>query len=505
MAPPASAAAGVGDMIRDAVWSLSRAILPGAAYRMKAVDENYLRTMDIRATETVAENRELRPQGTLGGLLRTLRLDERGEERPTWPAVRAGMVSRIDLDGFPRVEVGVELVDRFGSDGLRVVRVQLARQLADGSRADEQEFAFTGPGQHHDYIVNLLDEAARGAALDTVCTYRVLVEFGADSTLQPGASVAGDWTPWHATSLLADPREAYTVGDVTVTVAPLFSFELFPAVTVEARPGADGGDPARTAVLQLKSDSSLIHWVFGTDDPVAAYSYRATYRRPLTAGGDVVGKWQSAVEPWLSLPDPMPGKLEVAFFVDLPWPDITVALLQVYYEDVPTSVRYERETIPLGADTPAVRRTYSIAAGGTRSVHYRLTVKLARGGLLEGSWREATDDRVEIDRRLVDERQVLLRVIGGTLAEQNLREARVELQVRAPDGSVRASTEIKVLPGAEVGFVAPFSYLAGDPPTREVHHQVAVIDTFGFVTRQPWAATTSELLVLNLRTRSIAG
>jgi hypothetical protein len=96
-------------------------------------------------------------------------------------------------------------------------------------------------------------------------------------------------------------------------------------------------------------------------------------------------------------------------------------------------------------------------------------------------------------------------VTGGTLAEQNLREARVELQVRAPDGSVRASTEIKVLPGAEVGFVAPFSYLAGDPPTREVHHQVALIDTNGFVTRQPWAATTSELLVLNLRTRSIAG
>jgi hypothetical protein len=54
--------------------------------------------------------------------------------------------------------------------------------------------------------------------------------------------------------------------------------------------------------------------------------------------------------------------------------------------------------------------------------------------------------------------------------------------------------------------VAPFSYLAGDPPAREVHHQVALSYTNGFViTRQPWAATTSELLVLNLRTRSIAG
>ncbi|HEY0687533.1 MAG TPA: hypothetical protein VGD71_00720 [Kribbella sp.] len=35
--------------------------------------------------------------------------------------------------------------------------------------------------------------------------------------------------------------------------------------------------------------------------------------------------------------------------------------------------------------------------------------------------------------------------------------------------------------------------------------RVALIDTNGFVTRQPWAATTSELPVLNLRTRSIAG
>jgi hypothetical protein len=510
MSPPASQASTIGQVVGDAVWSLSRAILPGVAYRLKVVDEQQLRHMDIRATETLAENRELRPQGTLGGLLNNLRVDEKGNERTTWKMLREGMIERINLDGFPRVEVGVDVVDRFRTDGLKAVRVDIARQLTTGERADETELAFTGPGQHQDFVVNLLEDQARGAAMDTLCTYRTLVDFAPDSPLiGHHPSVMSDWKPYHATTLVADPREAYTVADVTVTVAPLFSFTLFPAVTVELISGIENGtgsgaEAGLATRVQLDANNPLQHWVFATDAATAGYRYRPTYHRPLTAGGDVVGEWQSAVEPWLSLPDPMPEKLDVAFFVDLPWADITSALLQVFYEDKEHSIRYERETITLGQDSAVVRRTYSIAAGGTRAVKYRLTIKLARGGLLEGSWREAADDRIIIDRRLVDERQVLLRVIGGTLAEQNLREARVTLQVRDPaTADVRASTDIRVQAGHEVGFSAPFSYLAGDPPVKEVFYQVSLIDTNGFVARQPWTSTSAELLVLNLRTKTI--
>ncbi len=99
---------------------------------------------------------------------------------------------------------------------------------------------------------------------------------------------------------------------------------------------------------------------------------------------------------------------------------------------------------------------------------------------------------------------MLLRVVGGTLADSRLREVKVGLQVREPGtGDVRVATEIAVPAGSEAGFVAPFRYLLGDPPVRQVFHQVVAIDRNGFVVRRPWLPSTADLLVLNLRTQSI--
>ena len=505
MAPPAPPGSGIGQAIGDAVWSLTRAILPGVSYKLKKVDENQLRHLDVRARERVAEVRELRPQGMLGGLLRRLQVDEHGAPNPQWPAIRAGMLQQVELSGFPRLEVGVDVVNRFGTDGLRSCRVQLARRLPSGEHADEVELAFTAANAgHRDWVVNLLDDAARDAVWDTPYEYRVLADFDPSSPLRLSGVTESPWRAQRARDLLVDPREAYAVTDVTVTVAPLFSFALFGAVTVELRPA---GDPARTGRVVLKPDAATQVWQYasaGSDG--APYQWRATYHRPLEAGGDVSTEWADAVEPWLSLPDPMPEKLAVSFFVDLPWADVNAALLELRYDDEANDVHYAEETITLSADTPVLSRTYSIASGGSRALGYRLTVKMAAGGLLEGSWRQATDDRIVIDRRLVDERQVQVRAIGGPLAALKLLEVAVALEVRDPVSSaVRASTRIRVVPGQESGLVGTFSYLRGDPPVLQVFHQVTAIDANGFVRTQPWTASSADLLVLDLRTQTIAG
>ncbi len=555
MIPAQSPGQQIGQVIEGAVWSLTRAIIPGASYRLKSIDQDQLRHMDIRATERLAEVRELRPQGMLGELLRGLRLDEHGNPSPQWPAIRSGMLAQIELTGFPRLEVAVSVVDRFASDRLRNCRVQIARLLPDGSIADSAEFVFTGAGTPQDWVVNLLDDAAREAVWKTPYVYRVLAEFDPASPLQPAGPAISPWRSKSAAGLLVDPREAYAVSDVTVTVAPLFAFEAFPAVTVELCPGLADPNPAKAARLNLTAASNLQHWQFSAIEDAAdgpaptpaipqigfgapagqpaadvtpvetvvdgstvvvaradlsaadpGFSWRATYHRPLESGGDVAGAWSTAVEPWLSLPDPMPEKLQVNFFIDLPWNDITAALLQLRYEDEAANIHYAVETITLNAATAVLNRTYSIAAGGSRSVGYRLTIKLASGPLMEGSWRLAGDDRVIIDRTLVDRREISLRVLGGTLADQHLAGAKVTLQVRDPKSAqVLAATDLVIPPGAEKAYLGNFSYLRGDPPINLVFFQVSATDPNGFRRAQPWGSSTADLLVLDLRTLSVAG
>ncbi|MET0789213.1 MAG: hypothetical protein ABWY33_08225 [Cellulomonas sp.] len=506
MIPPPSTGEQVAAVVDDVVSSLTRAIIPGASFRLKAVDESSVRRMDLRARERVAEVRDLRPQGTLGGLLNALRVDEKGEVRPTWPAVRQHLVQQVELSGFPRLEVGVEVVDRFASDRLRSVQVEVARAPLDPAAepAVDAELTFTAPGQHKDWVVNLLEEAQRETVWDRPYVYRVSADFDPSSPVRPPGQAVSAWRTRQSTDLVVDPREAYAVTDVTVTVAPLFSFALFPAVTVELRPGSAAAAPA-TARVQLDADHPLQHWSFASLPDDVSYSSRATYHRPPEAGGDVVSPWSSAVEPFCSLPDPMPEKLTVTFFVDLPWAELAAALLQVRYQDEAAGVRYPEETVRLGADTPNVSRTYSIAAGGSRSVAYRLTLQPLVGALVDGSWRAATDDRVIVDRRLVEERQVQVKVLGS-LAEQKLLRATLRLEVRDPaDQHVRASADLALVPGAEQAAATPFAYRLGDPPVRQVWWQLTTVDVNGFVAAQPWGSGTSDLLVVDVRSRTVSG
>lgn len=530
MAPP-SLAATVGQVVEEAVWSIARAVIPGASYRLKVVHENELRRMDLRARERVAESRELRPQGTVGGLLHALRLDETGAERPGWPATRARLVQQVELSGFPRLEVGVDVVDRFTTDRLRSVQVDLARtpdvdvdEVGAGAAAPpagsaapvvtpepvpDAQLTFTAAGQTHAWVVNLLEEAQRERVWDRPYVYRVSADFDPSSPLRPPGPAVSPWRTRRSVDLLVDPREAYAVTDVTVTVAPLFSFALFPAVTVELRPGAEGdasgapgGDRPGAGRVVLDAGTPLQHWLFASSPTDVSYSWRATYHRPVEAGGDVTSAWSTAVEPFCSLPDPMPEKLAISFFVDLPWDQLATALLELRYDDDGADVHYPEETIPLGAGTPHVSRTLSIAAGGTRAFSYRLTLQPLVGTLVDGSWRTTTEDRVIVDRRLVEERQVQVRVLG-TLEQERLLRATLRLEVRDPtDGRVREHADLVLAPGAAT---PPFVHRLGDPPLRQVWWQLTTVDANGFVAPQPWGSGTSDLLVVDLRSRTVTG
>jgi hypothetical protein len=48
-----------------------------------------------------------------------------------------------------------------------------------------------------------------------------------------------------------------------------------------------------------------------------------------------------------------------------------------------------------------------------------------------------------------------------------------------------------------------WEYFIGDPPVMTIHYAGYFVDTDGFVTNLPWRATSSELLVIQLRTKVI--
>lgn len=503
MVPPTSPAAEIGDVIEEAVWSLQRAVVPGASYRLKALADNELRSFAIRARERVAEAREVRPQGTVDALLRTLRTLPDGSPDPDWETIRSGLVHRIELRGFPRLVVAVSVVDRFGSDGLRSVEVEFAH----GQRPDDPPsepvstditaISLTAAAPSATWVLNLLADAAQ-PDWKRPYRYRVTAHFDPATGLLPGQRVTGEWTDANTADLYVEPRSVYAATDVTLTVAPLFSFTLFPVVSVEL---AAGTATSATAQLTLDAEHPLLHWVAASTDPSAGYSYRPTFHRPVEAGGAVVGDWTHALEPFVSLPDPMPEKLMVTFFVALPWPQIAFAMLELAYADEAAGIRYAPETVVLSAATINLQRTYSIASAGSRELAYRLTVQRTDGTLVEGSWRTTTDDRVIVDSRLIEQRQVRVRVLGA-LADRGLATASLHLEVRAADGNPRAQLDTQL---ASPTAIAPFVYPLGDPPQRTVWWRLSGFDTNGFAVVQPWGSGTSDLLVVDLRSLTVTG
>jgi hypothetical protein len=502
MADPKNAMANaIGQVIDDTVWSLTRTILPGVSYRLRQMDEQQTRLLSAQMDESVAERREVVPQGTLGGMLYHDRLDDNGAPRAGWPALRARLLQQAPLDGFPRLEVRVGCEDRFVGDGLSEVRVEVARRLADNSLADDKAFAFRNGADRQTYVANLLGRVP--ANFSALYQYRQEIEFNPAGPFGPHPNVTTAWQTGRTAELFAEPRDAYMIREVNASVSPDFSFGQFPAVTVEFRYTSEGDADPPAGRLRLDAGQSSQVWRFRSFAPSPLpYEYRATYHRPADAGGDIQGAWTPAIDNWLSLPDPLPVKRPLNLFVSLPWQDIATAFIDIHYEDDAHGVHFD-DHIDLAPEQRFIRKEYLIAAGAPRALSYRLTILPKMADVIEGSWRQTEDDRLAIDKRLVDHRQISVQMIGGGLVENKLSEVRIHLQVRDPQtGRVRDMTDYDFTDAAPAA-PAPWEYLLGDPPVRTVYYSALFIDENGLTSDVAWTATQADLLVVQLRTKTI--
>lgn len=502
----AATANAVGDAVGGLMSSLVRTVIPGVSYSLKVMDDQQLRTLSARMNEAVTERREVLPQGTLGGLLRGLRQDEQGQVRPEWAALRRQLVTQINLDGFPRLEVQVASEDRFASDGLAEVRVELARVDASGAPAEPRKtFALRSAAEKEAYLVNLLGQDA--AQFSRLYQYRLEVQFNPAGPFGPHTVVSSDWRPGSASEMVVEPRTVYGVQDVQVSAAPSFPFMQFPNVTAELRFEGEAGAAPQQGRVELSAAQPSGNWRFryfsaaGQVSQTPPYQVTLTYHRPDAAGGKVTPTPQLWTDDYFSVPDPLPFKRPLNLFVSLPWADILTAFVQLRYRDEGSGIHFD-EQINLSADTPYLRRDYPIAEGGTQALGYRLTLLTTGGSLLEGSWRETLDDRLVIDRRLVERRAVRVQCIG-TLETTRLREVRVQLQRRDTPGQIQEETEVKFTPGQPLA-PATWEVLLGDPPVKTIFYSAVFVDDSGFVTRTPWASSEADLLVVQLRSRTIS-
>jgi hypothetical protein len=295
---------------------------------------------------------------------------------------------------------------------------------------------------------------------------------------------------------------------VTVEASPTFSWSQFPAVDVDLR-YSDPTDPqgmVQHGRLGLSPSHPQDTWRFRAvvaDPP--AYSYQITYERPGDQGGPISAPERQQVDDILTIPDPLPRKRRLNIFTSLPWEKITTAFVELAYHDDAHGIHSD-EQLDLSAGTTYIRKDIPIAADGPTAVSYRLTVLFTDGKLLAGSWRSTEDDRLVIDRTLVDSRAAAVRVVSGPLASRHLAEVHVRLEADDPvTGAVRAKTELVIDASNEASPLPPWEYLAGDPPVQGLRYQAVFIDDHGFPTTTPWAVSARDLLVVSLANRTISG
>lgn len=503
--PSAALANAIGQVVDNTVSSLVRAAVPGVSYKLRAVEESQLRMMSARMNETVAERRELVPQGTLGGLLQRFRVGPEGTPNPTWSTTRAALVQKVNLDGFPRIEVIVAPEDRFASDGLSRLDVELGRLEGSGARTHLTTLTLRSAAQRESYTVNLLGEVA--PRLDTPYQYRFTVHFDPASRFGFHAPLSTPWRDARTTELYIEPRspETYQLRTIQIVVTPLFSFSVFPAVSIELKAGEDDTPDLQTFRAVLSSERPQLEWRYRSFDPLPLpYRYRVTFHRPTERGGDIQSEWRETHDDWLSIPDPLPRKRTLNIFVNLPWQDIAAAFIQLRYDDDRNDIHHD-EQIDLDPAKHVYRRDIPIAEDGPRAISYRLTIFLHSGALMEGSWRETEDERLLIDRRLVDRRLVRVRSIGGSLRDNHLAQVRLRLEVREPGrATVRDKVELRIQADQADQQFPSWDYLLGDPAVRAIFYDVLFIDENGFTEAAPYRATDADLLIVNLRNKTVS-
>jgi hypothetical protein len=478
----------IGDTVDNVLFSLVRAVVPGVSYKLRALTQEQTRHFNIRMDETVAERRDIVPQGTLGALFRSLQVDRENRPNPAWPPLRDSLVQKVNLNGFPRIEVAVAVEDRFANDGVARIDAELRRP--DGSAT--KSFTFRAASEKQTYIVNLL-----GATnpFDLPYQYRGTVHFDPTHRFGAHAPVQTTWQDGRSADQIIEPRLAYAVETIQVLLPPTFQFDQFAAVVVDL---AYGDQTTRLTF----SDTAAQTWRFRHFEPQRpAYRYSVRYLRPAAAdANDIVLPTAESSGDLLSLPHPAPDKRPLQILVNLPLTGVHVALLDIAYDDPAHGVTFE-EQLELSADQRFIRKQYDIADGGTQELRYRLTI-FSDQGLLEGEWRTTEDTRLVIDAHLLDHRVVTLRPVGGTLADNRLSGVRVLLQQRSADNSIRAERQI-FWDGAV--SAENWEFPLGDPPVKTVYAQLTFIDLNGFTNRLAWQATEASNLIVHLQNQTLSG
>lgn len=502
VADPTAEIRDIGRTVEDTVWSLVRSIVPGVSYKLKVLNEQQIRSLSARMDEAVAERIEVIPQGVIGALFERFRFDEKGRFNPQWPSVVERLVHKVNLDGFPRLEVEVGVEDRFDTDGIREVIVDMARpsDTSEGGLSHHRTFAFRNSNDRANYIVNLLGEDP--VRFSDMYRYRYRVAFDSTGPFGAHETVTSPWKSAQTPQLFIEPRELYTVRKIDVVASPTFSFDTFPQITVQLRYPVEGDDQHQVARIQLTSDNPAGIWHFRSfAGEASVFEYRITYHRAAAQGGNIESPWRRHADDWLNVPDPLPIKRTLNLFVNLPWPEVVVAFVQIRYRDDTNGVRFD-EQINLDPTTAFLRRDYPIAANGPATLSYRLSMLMTDGRLLEGSWRETDDERLVIDATSVERRLVQVRALGNEFEAHQLKEVRLALEVRDPEsGAVRDETEIRMSDTTEL--MAQWEYLLGDPPQRTVHYRATFIDRNGFLSTGPWLSTTANLIVVDVRNRRV--
>lgn len=482
-----------GEMVADTVdtvlSSLVRSLVPGVTYQLRSLAQEQIRHFHIRLDESIAERREIVPQGQLGARLRQLQVDEDGQPHPDWPAVRDTLVQKVNLNGFPRLEVLVGVEDRFASDGISRIEVEL-RQGTDRDGAIKQ-FTFRQARDRHAYLVNLL---GADNPFDLPYQYRSTVHFDPAHPFGDRPPAQTDWQTGRSSQLFVEPRLAYQVESIQVSLPPTFQFQDFAAVTVDL----SYGDFSERLVFQ---DTTPQTWSFRYLDEAErpAYSYQVSYlRSPNSEGKDITLPVRQSTAEILSLSDPAPNKRALQILVNLPLEGVRFALLELRYDDKENGISFS-EQIDLLVEQGFISKLYDIAEGGTQKMDYRLTI-LSDKGLVEGEWRTTQDTRLVVDSGLLENRVVTVRAVGGLPSEHQIKTVRLHLQQRSQDGTIRAEQQL-----SWDGEIPPhqWEFALGDPPIKDFYAQVTFVDFNGFARREPWQKGNANTAIIHLQQKKI--
>lgn len=486
------------DSIAGTVTDLFDTLMPGASFTLKTRRDSDVRQIGAVLNRTTVRRRDLVFQATLGHELFARRVDADGHERPDWPALRDRLIGGVNIASIPRREVQVGVMDRFASDGLFAVEVDIV--LPDPGGAGDlhpETFVFHDATNRQLYAVNLLDADPR--LLTDPYRYRLRCHYDPASDFGQRPGETGPWVEGRAGELIADPRVdgPYRLRQPVIGVAPGFPFAQFPRVTVDLR-RTEGTAETQRHMLALTPDAPESEWTFrGHGADPQRFEYRLQFERPMPQGGPVALDWRAETGLRVTLPDPLPHRRRATFFAALPWAEVTMAFLEMRYDDAANGVRID-ERIALSADQPLIERDYAIADPVVAALVYRLTALMPGRGFVQGDWRETTDTTIALGRDLVEMRAVRFRAVGLPLSRHRLSQMEIQAEALGSDGALRHQHRITVA-GDQAGTdLGTWTFPRFAPEVATLRIRADWRDADGFPNGSGWTDWTRDLVLVRV-------